>query len=173
MSFNYRIFKDCDDVRTEWRLIPALRKWHSFIHSKKRIRLRKTSHFQFFNRRLNAHYKYNVLDLFVDPFGQCVDTLADILLELFFKWIKQNLKIKTFLGTSENAVLTQIWVAMIYYLLLAYIKFQTKFSRSLLELTRMIREVLFVRRNLIDMLSLDSISIRKFIKPPNPQLAMF
>jgi hypothetical protein len=62
---------------------------------------------------------------------------------------------------------------MIYYLLLAYIKFQTKFSRSLLELTRMIREVLFVRSNLIDMLSLDSISIRKFIKPPNPQLAMF
>ena len=75
-------------------------------------------------------------------------------IELFFKWIKQHLKIKTFLGTSENAVLTQVWVAMIYYLLLAYIKFQTKFSRSLLELTRMIKEVLMVRRPLIDLLSL-------------------
>ena len=50
-------------------------------------------------------------------------TVADLYkhrwqIELFFKWIKQNLKIKSFLGTSENAVLTQIWVAMIAYLLL-------------------------------------------------------
>jgi len=94
-------------------------------------------------------------------------------IELFFKWIKQNLKIKTFLGTSENAVLTQIWVAMIYYLLLAYIKFQTKFAPSLLELTRMVREVLFVRRSLIDMLTLDSTTIEKFKVPPNPQTALF
>lgn len=94
-------------------------------------------------------------------------------IELFFKWIKQNLKIKSFLGTSENAVLSQIWIAMIYYLLLAYIKFQTKFSKSLLELTRMIREVLFVRRNLIDMLSLDSKTIKKIKPPPGPQQALF
>ena len=44
-------------------------------------------------------------------------------IELCFKWIKQNLKIKSFLGTSENAVRTQIWVALIHYLLAAYIKF--------------------------------------------------
>lgn len=43
-------------------------------------------------------------------------------IELFFKWIKQNLKIKSFLGSSPNAVLTQVWVAMCYYLLLTYIK---------------------------------------------------
>ena len=47
-------------------------------------------------------------------------------IELFFKWIKQNLKIKTFLGTSENAVMTQIWIAMIYYLLLSFIKEKIK-----------------------------------------------
>ena len=76
-------------------------------------------------------------------------------IELFFKWIKQNLKIKTFLGTSKNAVMTQIWIAMIYYLLLAYIKFQTKFRSSLLELTRMIKETIMFRRNLIDLLSLE------------------
>lgn len=75
-------------------------------------------------------------------------------IELFFKWIKQNLKIKSFLGTSQNAVLSQLWVAMIYYLLLSYIKFQTRFPRSLLELTRMVRETLFVRRSLIDLPSL-------------------
>src|SRR3989338_47599 len=76
-------------------------------------------------------------------------------IELFFKWIKQNLKIKTFLGTSKNAVMTQIWVAMVYYLLLTYIKYQTKFKKSLLEFTRMIRETLMIRRSLVDLLSLN------------------
>ncbi|OGZ09856.1 MAG: hypothetical protein A3D65_00500 [Candidatus Lloydbacteria bacterium RIFCSPHIGHO2_02_FULL_50_13] len=74
--------------------------------------------------------------------------------ELFFKWIKQNLTIEAFLGTPENAVISQVWVAMIYYLLLAYIKFQTKFAKSLLELTRMVKETLLVHRMLVDMLSL-------------------
>lgn len=82
-------------------------------------------------------------------------------IELFFKWIKQNLKIKTFLGTSKNAVMTQIWVAMVYYLLLAYIKFQTKFKKSLLEFTRMIRETLMVRRSLVDLLSLNVRTVYK------------
>ncbi len=59
-------------------------------------------------------------------------------IELFFKWIKQNLKIKSFLGTSKNAVMTQIWVAMSYYLLLTYIKYQTKYAHSLLTLSRLI-----------------------------------
>ena len=90
-------------------------------------------------------------------------------IELFFKWIKQNLKIKTFLGTSKNAVLTQIWIAMIYYLLLAYIKFQTKFEKSLLTLTRMIKETIMFRRNLIDMLSLNAKTIVKFKPEQNPQ----
>jgi IS4 transposase len=75
-------------------------------------------------------------------------------IELFFKWIKQNLKIKSFLGTSKNAVMTQIWVAMSYYLLLTYIKYQTKYAHSLLTLSRLIRETIFERKNLIDILTL-------------------
>jgi hypothetical protein len=75
-------------------------------------------------------------------------------IELFFKWIKQNLKIKSFLGTSKNAVMTQIWVAMSYYLLLTYIKYQTKYAHSLLTLSRVIRETLFERKTLIDILTL-------------------
>ncbi len=75
-------------------------------------------------------------------------------IELFFKWIKQNLKIKSFLGTSKNAVMTQVWVAMCYYLLLTYIKYQTKYKNSLLELSRVIRETLFDRKALIDILTL-------------------
>jgi transposase len=83
-------------------------------------------------------------------------------IELFFKWIKQNLKVKTFLGTSKNAVMNQIWIAMIYYLLLSYIKFQTRCPRSLLELSWMMKEVVLVRRPLIDILSLTPGSITKF-----------
>lgn len=94
-------------------------------------------------------------------------------IELFFKWIKQNLKIKTFLGTSQNAVMSQIWVAMIYYLLLAYIKFQTKFKKSLLELTRMVREVLLIRRDLIDLLSLEENTIFRLKKEESPQMSFW
>jgi len=93
-------------------------------------------------------------------------------IENFFKWIKQNLHIKSFLGTSKNAVLSQIWVAMIYYLLLAYIKFQTRFPRSLLELTRMVRETLFTRRPLIDLLSLSPCSVSKLLEPEVLQLQL-
>lgn len=73
-------------------------------------------------------------------------------IEIFFRWIKQNLKIKTFLGTSKNAVLTQIWIAMIYYLILSYIKYQTKFKSSLLYLHRIIKEALLAQLTLIDLL---------------------
>jgi hypothetical protein len=105
------------------------------------------------------------------------ETIADIyksrwLIEIFFKWIKQNLKIKTFLGTSENAVKVQIWIAMIYYLLLCYIKYQTKYAYSLLEFTRIVGEAIFMRRNLIDLLSLDYKKFRK-IRDPIPQLTLF
>ena len=104
-------------------------------------------------------------------------TIADIYksrwqIELFFKWIKQNLKIKSFLGTSPNAVLTQIWVAMCYYLLLTYIKYQTKYRFSLTELGRMIRELLMERTNLIDILSLNVNTIKK-AREPVPQMALF
>ena len=46
--------------------------------------------------------------------------------QLFFKWIKQNLKIKAFYGTSKNAVLIQIWTALIAYLLLVWLKLKSK-----------------------------------------------
>lgn len=90
-------------------------------------------------------------------FTLCGLTIAQIYkarwqIEIFFKWIKHNLKIKTFLGTSKNAVLTQIWVAMCYYLMLAYIKYQTRYKYSLFYLHRVIRETLLSRFTLIDLL---------------------
>ncbi len=110
-------------------------------------------------------------------FTLAAQTIADLYkarwqIELFFKWIKQNLKIKTFLGTSYNAVMTQIWVAMIYYLLLSFIKFQTKYTYSMQELARIIKELLMENVSLLETLSLKYENC-KSIKNLNSQLAFF
>ncbi|MFC1562608.1 transposase [candidate division KSB1 bacterium] len=110
-------------------------------------------------------------------FTLAAQTIADLYkarwqIELFFKWIKQNLKIKTFLGTSYNAVMTQIWVAMIYYLLLSFIKFQTKYTYSMQELARIIKELLMENVSLLETLSL-KYEHCKSIKNFNSQLAFF
>jgi len=93
-------------------------------------------------------------------------------IELFFKWIKQNLKIKSFLGTSQNAVLTQIWVAMIYFLILSYLKYQTKYRYSLLNLSRIIQETLLDRRSLLELLGFKPPDFQK-IQSEQAQLALF
>lgn len=71
--------------------------------------------------------------------------------ELFFKWIKQNLKLKCFVGLSDNAVMTQIMVAMCAYLLLAYLKFTSQFKQSLQQMIRLIRVNVFIRRPLTEL----------------------
>ena len=93
-------------------------------------------------------------------------------IETFFKWIKQNLKIKSFLGTSKNAVMTQIWAAMIYYLLLSFIKFQTKCHHSLHVLTRIIGELLLDNAHLIEILGVTLNSYAK-VKRKQLQLSLF
>ena len=75
-------------------------------------------------------------------------------IELFFKWIKQNLKIKAFYGTSKNAVLIQIWTALIAYLLLVWLKFKTNTGWGLLELTRLVQTMLLERLDLLALLGL-------------------
>ncbi len=83
-------------------------------------------------------------------------------IELFFKWIKQNLKIKSFLGTSRNAVLTQIWIAVCIYLLLAYLKFVSQLGASLQQILRLLQLNLFERRDLQALLRGD---------PPKPRIS--
>ncbi len=72
-------------------------------------------------------------------------------IELFFKAIKQNLKIRTFVGTSKNAVMTQIYIAMVAYLLLSYYKFKLKSQFSFQALRRLFQINLFERKSLIDL----------------------
>jgi len=80
-------------------------------------------------------------------------TIADIYkarwkIELFFKWIKQYLKIKTFIGTSRNAVMTQIWIALITMLVLAYMNFLANLGQSITQIQRLLQLNLFKRQSL-------------------------
>lgn len=69
-------------------------------------------------------------------------------IEIFFKTIKQNLRIKTFVGTSANALLIQIWTALIAILILKYLKFKASFKWSLSNLVALLRYNLFTYRQL-------------------------
>src|SRR5260370_8215 len=68
--------------------------------------------------------------------------------ELFFKALKQTLKIKTFVGTSANAVRTQVWTALIAMLVLKYLQLRSSFSWSLSTLAALLRQQLFFYRDL-------------------------
>ena len=63
--------------------------------------------------------------------------------EIFFKWIKQHLRIKTFFGTSPNAVKTQIWIAVSVYVLIAIVRKRLNTSVSLYELLQVLSVTLF------------------------------
>jgi hypothetical protein len=69
-------------------------------------------------------------------------------IELFFKAIKQSLRIKTFIGTSENAVQTQIWTALIAMLLVRYLQLRSTWKWGLSNLVALLRQQLFVYRDL-------------------------
>jgi IS4 transposase len=74
-------------------------------------------------------------------------------IELFFKALKQSLKVKTFVGTSENAVQTQIWTALIAMLLVKYLQLRSTFGWSLSNLVALLRQQLFVYRDLMGWLN--------------------
>ena len=81
-------------------------------------------------------------------FGLKPDLIAQLYrqrwqVELFFKWIKQHLRIKAFLGTSENAVKTQIWIAVCTYVLIAIMKKRLKLSHSLYEILQILSLTMF------------------------------
>jgi len=67
-------------------------------------------------------------------------------IELFFKWIKQNLRIKTFYGTSPNAVKTQVWISMVVYLVLAILKQRYHLDLAMSQLLHFLEVNLFEQK---------------------------
>ena len=90
----------------------------------------------------------NVVILITNCFDMSAKEIGDLYryrwkIETFFKWMKQHLKLKTFYGKSENAVYSQIWIALITYCLKVLLQLEFKHEGTLLELTRSLRNLLF------------------------------
>jgi IS4 transposase len=92
-------------------------------------------------------------------------------IELFFKWIKQHLRIKAFYGTSENAVKTQIWIAITIYVLVAIIKKQLKLEQSLYTILQIISVTLFEKMPLLQ--TLTDVEVEEEEAPACKQLNLF
>ena len=96
-----------------------------------------------------------------NQFGLPAETIADLYssrwqVELFFKWIKQNLRIKAFYGTSENAVKTQIWIAISVYVLVAIIKKRLKIDVSLYTILQIFSVSIFEKIPILQALTDDA-----------------
>jgi IS4 transposase len=86
--------------------------------------------------------------LLTNNFVYSTEIIADLYkerwkIELFFKWIKQHLRIKKFFGTSQNAVYTQIWIAVCIYLLVAIMKKKLKLKQELYTILQILSVCLF------------------------------
>lgn len=92
-------------------------------------------------------------------------------IELFFKWIKQHLRIKTFWGYSQNAVKTQIWIAVCAYLLVAYAKKTLKIEHTLYEITQILSVSVFNKEPLNELFT--NFSKNDEINKPYKQLNFF
>ena len=114
-----------------WEKCPyALRRVEVWDEEKQQALVFLTNHFEFGASTIAAIYKERWQ------------------IELFFKALKQNLKIKTFVGTSANAVKIQVWTALIAILILRYLQLKSKFSWSLSNLVAILRMNLFTYRDL-------------------------
>jgi hypothetical protein len=93
--------------------------------------------------------------------------------ELFFKWIKQHLRIKAFYGNSMNAVQTQIWIAISTYLLLAIAKKELRIERSLSEIQQILHVAVFEKEPILQVLSQHPIPNSEAIARKQPSLFDF
>lgn len=115
--------------------------------------------------------KQEELVLLTNNFTLAASTIAAIYkerwqIELFFKLLKQQLKIKTFVGTSANAVRIQIWTALVAVLIVRYLQFRSAFKWAVSNLVALLRWNLFSYRDLWEWLN------RPFDTPPEPCLQL-
>ncbi len=116
------------------------------------------------------------LNFLTNNFTIPAQTVADLYrnrwqVELFFKWIKQNLRIKAFFGTTENAVKTQIWIAISAYVLIAIIKKRLQISSEIYTILQILSLTLFEKMPINQMLNLSS--YREGDQDADTQLKLF
>lgn len=147
-------------INTQYRIIERRPKYGSSIKSDWIVTLSSYRSKEYPEQLRVVRYRDQetgiVYEFLTNNFSLSAQSIAGIYksrwdIELFFRWIKQNLKVKTFIGTSENAVLVQIWTAMIAYLLIEYIRFISSTSHSLLTVFRLLSV------NILSTVGIDSI----------------
>jgi len=102
---------------------------------------------------LNRRFVFLTNNFMLDALTICQLYKCRWQIELFFKWIKQHLRIKSFFGTSINAVKTQIWIAISIYVLVAIIKKELEIQRSLAEILQILSILLFEKTSLYQALT--------------------
>ena len=136
-------------TNTQYKVIERLKKNHKNITADwkvKYIGMKKEDYpdilrvVKYYDEESKKTYEF-----MTNNFNLSAKTIADIYksrwdVELFFKWIKQNLKIKTFIGTSENAVKIQIFTALIALLVIKFLQHLSKSNFSLLQIFRILKD---------------------------------
>lgn len=112
--------------------------------------LRRISFFDYENRH---HLVFLTNNFFLPPLIIAQLYKCRWQVELFFKWIKQNLRIKAFFGTSPNAVKTQVWIAICIYVLVAIMKKELKLNQSLSEILQIVSITLFEKSPILQVFS--------------------
>ena len=143
-----------------------LANYQSAIDYPQQLRLIK-----FFDSETNQRFTFLTNNFLIDAF-----TVAQLYkfrwqIELFFKWIKQHLRIKAFFGTSENAVKTQVWIAISIYVLIAIIKKRLNLKPELYTILQILSVTIFEKTDILQALTLTDI-VDKNIENDN-QLKLF
>ena len=161
----------------QYRVVDELPLTRPHILSDQMIELEKSREYNFEPlrlRRVEIQLEDRTMEFFTNNFRLAAATIAEIYrdrwqIESFFKTIKQNLRIKTFVGTSANAVRTQLWSALIAILILKFLQLSARRNWSMSHLVALIRMHLFSYRDLWKWLD------HPFESPPElptPQLAL-
>ena len=156
---NYRVLNRCDVIKSKGITSDQTIQLTGFKARNCTVPLRRIG---YRDPETGKHYVF-----LTNNFQLAAKTIAEIYksrwqIELFFKWIKQNLKIKSFVGTSRNAVLTQFWIALCTYLMISFLKFQNGLTKSVQQIMRSLQINLFDKRDLIPLLRGDPVERQGF-----------
>lgn len=159
-----RMMKKSLSIKADWIVVVSGSKADKYPEKLRVIKYRDES--------TGQTYEY-----YTNNFSLSAQTIADIYkarwdIEIFFKFVKQNLKIKTFFGTSENAVMIQIWTAMIALLLVEYMRFKCRSGLSLQQAWRIIKDNVFQYCKIEDILSQWTPPVRNTMKNKDIQLTL-
>jgi hypothetical protein len=161
ININKAYFVIRTKTNTQYKILERKKKTHKRIKADWIVKVSSLKLEEYpYQLRVIRYYdeeKKKTYEYVTNNFKLSAKTIADIYkarwdIELFFKWMKQNLKIKTFIGTSENAVRIQIWIAMIAYLLIEYIRFKSRTTFSLLKTFRILKDNIMHNYDLFDLL---------------------